>query len=412
MRLIRHAIIFLIITCVFPTGRLVAQTPGPANVVELAPGGCTVPFELNSNKIYVKVKVNDTGPWPFVLDMGSSHSLLDLDLTRELKLEVTGIRKAVHGAGEVPSEVGEVEVKTLSLPGLSYRVGEMVAMPLTRVVGPAEGRALRGTLGFDLFQQVVVEVDYRRQQVTFHDAARFDYRGNGAIVPITLDGGHAFVSAEVETMDNKRVSGRFLVDTGARMALVINTPVVNEHDLLKTEPPPLRATVGRGVGGPLNHHVSRVRTLRFGDVTIQQPVATMSQERTGVFSSGDFAGLIGAEVLRRHHLFIDYTRKRLIFEKQDGQPEPYEFDMSGLFIATEGSEYKAVVVESVTLGSPAAGAGVKSGDRLEIINGKPVADYSLDALRQQWKRPGAEVRLQLRRGTETIQTQFVLRRLV
>jgi hypothetical protein len=417
MRPICHTAIRLAIACVFLTGWLEAQTCGAqttvtAKTVQLERGECTVPFELSSNKIYLKVKVNDSGPWPFVLDMGSNHSLLDLDLARELKLSVTDIQEDVHGAGETPSEAGQVQVKTLALPGLSYRVGEMVALPLTRVVGPAEGRAMRGTLGFDLLQQVVAEVDYARQQVTFHDADRFDYHGNGAVVPITLEDGHAFVSAEVETSDNKRLSGQFLVDNGARMALVLNAPVVNEQGLLKTDPPPLRATVGRGVGGALVHHVTRVRTLRFGDVTIEQPIATLSQERSGVFSSGDFAGLIGAEVLRRHHLFIDYPRKRLIFEKPDAPPEPYEFDMSGLFIATEGADYKTVVVESVTAGSPAAEAGVKVADRLEAVDGKPVTDYSLDALRQQWKRPGAEVRLTLRRGTETIHTHFVLKRLV
>src|SRR4051794_16662779 len=334
MRTILHTIIALTFACVFLTGgptiqKCCAQTPAtqtgapttaPASTVELQRGGCTVPFELNSNKIYLNVKVNDSGPWPFVLDMGSNHSLLDLDLARELKLSVTGIEEGVHGAGEVPSQAGQVQVKTLALPGLSYRVGEMVAVPLARVVGPAEGRTLCGTLGFDLLEQVVVEVDYVRRQVTFHDADRFDYHGKGAVVPMTLEDGHAFVPAEVETFDGKRVTGQFLVDNGARMALVLNTPVVNDHDLLKTDPPPLRATVGRGVGGPLVHHVARVRTLRIGDarvgeVAIEQPIATMSQERSGAFSSGDYAGLIGAEVLRRHRLFIDYPHKRLIFEK-------------------------------------------------------------------------------------------------
>lgn len=422
MRSIRQATIPLAIAWILLMSRvLMAQTSAtaaaPARTVELERGGCTVPFELNSNKVYLNVKVNDTGPWPFVLDMGSNHSLLDLDLARQLKLSVTDIEKGVQGAGETPSESGQVAVKTLALPGLSYRVGEMVAIPLTRIVGPAEGRAMRGTLGFDLLEQVVVEIDYARRQVTFYDSDHFDYHGNGAIVPITLEDGHAFVSAEVETSEHKRVSGQFLVDNGARMALVLNTPVVNEHDLLKTDPPPLRATVGRGVGGALVHSVARLRTLRFGDarlgdVTIERPVATLSQERAGVFSSSDFAGLIGAEVLRRHHLFIDYPHKRLIFEKPDGPPEPYEFDMSGLFIAADGTDYKTVVIESVTASSPAADAGVKVGDHLESVDGKPVADYSLDALRQQWKRPGAEVRLTLRRGTETIHTKFVLKRLV
>src|SRR3954471_4942067 len=262
MRTILHTIIALTFACVFLTGgptiqKCCAQTPATqtgapttaaASTVELQRGGCTVPFELNSNKIHLNVKVNDSGPWPFVLDMGSNHSLLDLDLARELKLPVTGIEEGVHGAGEVPSQVGQVQVKTLALPRLAYRVGEMVAMPLTRVVGPAEGRAMRGTLGFDLLEQVVVEIDYVRRLVTFHDAG-FKYHGNGKIVPITIEDGHAFVSAEVETSDHKRVTGQFLVDNGARMALVLNTPVVNEHELLKTDPPPLRATVGRGVGG-------------------------------------------------------------------------------------------------------------------------------------------------------------------
>jgi hypothetical protein len=389
-----------------------SAAPAPARTVELPRGRFTVPFELNSNKIYLNVKVNDTGPWPCVLDMGSNHSLLDIDLARELKLPVTNIEEDTHGAGEVPSEAGQVQVKTLALPGLSYRVGEMVAMPLTRVVGPAEGRALRGTLGFDFLKQVVVEVDYVGRKVTFHDADRFVYPGHGAIVPITVEDGHAFVSAEVETSDQKRITGQFLVDNGARMAIVFNTPVVNEHDLLKTDPRPARATVGRGVGGPLVHHVTRLRALRFGDVTIDQPIATMSQEQAGVFASRDFTGLIGAEVLRRYRLFIDYPHKRLIVENVNAPPEPYEFDMSGLFLAAEGDDYKTVVVETVTENSPAAQVGVQPGDRLESVNEKPIVEYSLDALRQQLKRPGAEVRLVLRRGTETIHKQFVLKRLV
>ena len=48
MRLIRLAIIFQVTSCVFLTGRVMAQTPGPPKAIELAPGGCSAPFELNS----------------------------------------------------------------------------------------------------------------------------------------------------------------------------------------------------------------------------------------------------------------------------------------------------------------------------------------------------------------------------
>src|SRR3954451_6049045 len=171
MRTILHTIIALTFACVFLTGgptiqKCCAQTPAtqtgapttaPASTVELQRGGGTVPFELNSNKIYLNVKVNDGGPWPFVLDMGSNHSLLDLDLARELKLPVTGIEEGVHGAGEVPRQVGQVGVKALASAGLACGVGEGVAMEPPLAVGPGEARAMRGTLGFDLLEQVVVE---------------------------------------------------------------------------------------------------------------------------------------------------------------------------------------------------------------------------------------------------------------
>src|SRR4051812_35289988 len=87
----RPTLLPLTLACIFLTAGCAPQasktpTSAPTRTVELARRGCTVPFELNSNKIYLNVKVNDAGPWPFVLDMGSNHSLLDLDLARELKL--------------------------------------------------------------------------------------------------------------------------------------------------------------------------------------------------------------------------------------------------------------------------------------------------------------------------------------
>jgi hypothetical protein len=399
----------LVIICLLTDALLCAQER--SSPFQLQGESCTAPFELNSNKIYVQVKVNGRGPWPFVMDTGAYHSIIDLELARELELDITG-REGMRGAGEKQIEAGEVVVKELSLPGLTYRAGKIPTIPINRVVSPVEGRPLRGLLGAEVFNHFVVDIDYARRQVTFHDSRQFRYAGQGTSLPLTRMGEHAFVSAEVETLGGQRLKGKFLVDTGARVALTLNTPFVNEHGLIAAEPRPPRATVGGGIGGELIHYLGRVKELRVGSLTIPRPVTTYSQDRTSVFASAEYQGLIGADILRRYRVIVDYPHQRIVFEESVKTAEPYEFDMSGMFLIATTPGYQSFVVQSVVEGSPAAAAGVKKGDRIEAVDGNPAAELTLEELRQQLKRPGAEVRLQLRRGEDVIQASVTLRRQV
>src|SRR5206468_1222475 len=58
-----------------------------------------IPFELNSNHIYLQARVNGSAPLWFLFDSGAGSSLVDLKRAKELGLKLKGSFQA-RGAGE------------------------------------------------------------------------------------------------------------------------------------------------------------------------------------------------------------------------------------------------------------------------------------------------------------------------
>src|ERR1044071_10036776 len=58
----------------------------------------TIPFELVTRHIVVKVRINDSRPLSFVFDTGDKVGIVDTDVARELGLKLDG-QLRVGGAG-------------------------------------------------------------------------------------------------------------------------------------------------------------------------------------------------------------------------------------------------------------------------------------------------------------------------
>jgi membrane-associated protease RseP (regulator of RpoE activity) len=154
------------------------------------------------------------------------------------------------------------------------------------------------------------------------------------------------------------------------------------------------------------------RVLLGGRLLVNQPTAVFSRDWTGVFNSRAFAGIIGGELLRRCKVIFDYRRRRMILEPYVRQPAPYEYDMSGTFLVADGPDFERFKVQSVAENTPAEEAGINVGDVVTTINGRPTSEYTLDQVRELFKKDGSECRLELERGEERFEVKLVLRRLV
>jgi hypothetical protein len=66
----------------------------------------------------------------------------------------------------------------------------------------------------------------------------------------------------------------------------------------------------------------------------------VSQDKGGALASSKYDGLIGSEILRRFKVIFDYTRGRLMLERNDHFDEPIEYDMSGISLRAYGNDFR------------------------------------------------------------------------
>jgi hypothetical protein len=130
-----------------------------------------IPFEFNLNKPYPRARINDAGPYWFLLDNGASFNVVDAARAKELGIALSGGSEE-RGAGEgtITSTVGAGV--SLRLPGLELLKQDVTVIPLSSAISPSEGRMVDGLLGYDFFKQFVVEIDYARQRINIYDAIR------------------------------------------------------------------------------------------------------------------------------------------------------------------------------------------------------------------------------------------------
>lgn len=371
----------------------------------------TIPFELNNRHIMVKAKVNGQ-PITFVLDTGDQVAIVDLDLARRMNLSLSG-EVRVGGAGAAISTGAMVQNATFTIDGLEgFSQPVRMALPLGKVLSPRAGRAFEGIIGQEFIQQFVVEIDYQAQILRLHDKEKFVYNGAGESIPIKFMHGHPILEAEVTPVGSTApLKGKFVLDTGAGLALALYSPFVSEHGLLGPETKTIRSLGGAGAGGETTGRIGRVTELKIGNYTIKSPITMFSQDKAGAFASNQLAGNIGARVVNKFRLFLDYDRKRIIFEPNSTFAAPYDHAQSGMSVVAEGSDYRVFRIRAVLENSPASEAGLLKDDIITGVNNQAATELTLSKLNELFERP-VPYKLTIRRGEQTLQLTLTPRRLL
>lgn len=392
-------------TAAVPAASVHAQQAATA----IAPA--TVPFELNNRHIILKGKVNSQ-PIEFVLDTGDQYAIVDLDLAKRMNLNLDG-QVRVGGAGASVSMGAFVKDATFTLDGLSgFSQPVKMALPLGNVLSPRAGRAFQGIIGYEFIREFVVEIDYQARVLKLHDKDKFTYSGPGESIPITLVNGHPVLEAEVTPAGSTTpLKGKFVFDIGASLTLALYSPFVAENKLLGPHFKTIRSLGGAGAGGETTGQLGRVTDLKIGSFTIKSPITLFSEDKAGAFASNTLAGNIGARVANKFRLFLDYGRKRIIFEPNSTFAAPYDHAQVGLSLIAEGSDFRTFRVRAVLENSPAAEIGLQKDDLIVSINNQPAAEFTLSKLNEMFERP-VPYKLAIRRGEQTLQLTLTPRRLL
>ena len=371
----------------------------------------TIPFELNNRHIMLKAKVNGK-PLTFAFDTGDQVAIVDLDLARRMNLALSG-EVRVGGAGAGISTGAMVQGASFTIDGLEgFSQPVRMALPLGKVLSPRAGRDFEGIIGQEFIQQFVVEIDYQAQVLTLHDKEKFVYNGPGESVPIRLVHGHPILEAEVTPAGSSApLKGKFVLDTGAGLTLALYSPFVSQNNLLGPDAKTIRSLGGAGAGGETTGRIGRITELKIGNYTIKSPVTLFSQDKAGAFASDQLAGNIGARVANKFRLFLDYDRKRIIFEPNSTFAAPYDHAQSGMSLVAEGGDYRVFRIRAVLENSPASEAGLQKDDIITMVNNQSAAEFTLSRLNELFERP-VPYKLTIRRREQTLQLTVTPRRLV
>ena len=221
------------------------------------------------------------------------------------------------------------------------------------------------------------------------------------------------VRARIMQPGRDPIEGKFIADTGVRVALSFNSPFVEENKLLQSTQKTIQAPLGGGsMVRESKQPVGRVPNLQLGSFTFKNPVAIFFLDKKGVLASPEFDGVIGGEILRRFKVVFDYSRQQMILEPNRHFSAPDEYDMSGALMIAEGNDFKTLKVRHLIEDSPATAAGLREGDVITAVNGTLASKLSLEQLRRMFKKDGQSYLLSIKRGDERMQIRIRLRRLI
>jgi S1-C subfamily serine protease len=143
-----------------------------------------------------------------------------------------------------------------------------------------------------------------------------------------------------------------------------------------------------------------LRSLELGGLRVPNPIVAMPGDGRGFFGASWVDGSLGAPILRRSTLFIDYPHSQLIIEPAADWEEPFAFDVSGLALQAGGAALEQVEIEGVTPGSAASVAGLAAGELVLAVDSHPVSAASMETIAELFKRVGATHTLRVAQGGE------------
>jgi len=389
---------------VFATTALVSLV-GHEACAQPARPSIVVPFEMRADAVLVTVSVNDSSGL-LILDTGSGVSVLDSAFARRVALAMIGPRVTVSGTRNTSMQLGRAKTVRVGAADL----GDILIAPVSfSAVQARIGRDVRGSIGYELFTQYVVDIDFDRKVLTLHDPRTFSYHGRGAVLPIRVENRHPVADISIVTRTHGKLSAKMVLDLGSSSyALRFATGFVKAHGL-PGDTTTIAGPFGAGVDGVTEGRLMRLPKLEMGPLTFDRPSAALSEVETGAFGSGAQAdGTIGMPVFKRTRMIIDYHGSRMIFEPRERLDVPDSVSTNGLTFVSDG-EPSAVRVGYVIAGSPGDVAGVRVGDEVIEIDGRSTAAMMVHQATSLMRAAGTVHKLRLRRDARTLDVSITPR---
>jgi len=373
----------------------------------------TIPFEELNNLIVIPVILNNLLKLKFILDTGvetpilteeAFARILNIDLIREITISGPGLVDSIH------AKIGQ-KVK-FQLPGgiIGHNLNLLVLEEDYLKLSQKMGDEIYGILGYDLFRQFVIDINYDEKIIILHRPEKYKAKKKQRVVPLKIISNKPYFQSVVR---QKSISDtvKLMIDTGASHALILDV----EQCAIPFPTKSLPTKLGTGLGGDIPGTYARISEFKLVDLLFKEVIISIPDTTAynQLIKRGSRQGTMGGEMLSRMHPVFDYNSSQMYIAKSNRYGSDFEIDMSGLSIVTKGRFLDTLMVEHVRKYSPAYNAGVLEGDIILMTNGYNLANSSLSRINATLKRrPKYKINIRLLRGNKKIRKKFRLQRAI
>ncbi|MFD2099514.1 aspartyl protease family protein [Flagellimonas iocasae] len=408
-----------------------------------------IKFELINNIIVIPIDINGT-ELKFVFDSGVSKPIL-FNLSDQDSIPINNVSEVtIRGLG------GGEPMKALSSQGNTFKLGKArnysqdlyVVLDKGINFSTSLGIPVHGILGYEIFRDFVVEINYQSQHIKLHNPRLYERKQNkrSQTLPLSIEKRKAYVEGTVLMRDSENIHVKLLVDTGSSDALWLlhqpekglEIPEKNYEDFL-----------GRGLSGDIFGKRTKVSGVKIGDFELKDAKAAFPyRESFGYIQNfGDRNGSVGGEILKRFNFIFDYQSGLITLRKNGNFKSPFQYNLAGIDLQHNGLRYIAesiaglngvvrdddnssfgnvqillenktrlslvpeIIVSGIRAGSPAAEAGLREGDVILAVNGKSVHRYKLqEILSMLNEKEGKRIKVLIERYNKDLLFTFVLKK--
>ncbi len=375
----------------------------------------TIKFKSSSNLIIIPVNINDSDTLNFILDTGVRYPIITelpfvnkLNLNYMMPVKVQGLD---DGEGLTAYRSGN---NILHIDGLTAQNQEVqMIIDEDFQISHMLGIPVHGLIGFNLFKDYVVEINYHDEELTLYKPEYYKYRDHkrDIIMPLHFDGFKPFVRTTIVTDSMRTVPVKLLVDTGASDALWLSE---KSDERIHIPEKHVETFLGRGLSGDLYGTKGRIDAIWVGPLLLTQPIVAFpdSEIMDRLITTNDRNGTIGAEILRRFYVTVDYRNSRLTLRPNNRIKDDFNYNMSGMEVINPIPGLPVYTIADITKDSPAFFAGLQPDDQILSINSnshKSIELNDINLLLQS--RENKKIRLTVLRDGEEIKTSFELKKM-
>lgn len=404
-------------------------------------------FKLINNLIVIPVEINGV-ELSFLLDTGVSKPIIFNFLNVSDTLKIKNTKKIyLRGLGEGES------VEALKSKNNVFKIGDAIKLnqDLYAVYdanlnfAPRLGVPVHGILGFDLFKDFVVEINYSNKYIRITEPKHYRYKTCKKCEKFNLEfyNNKPYINANVKINGNQ-IPVKLLIDSGGSDALWLFEDealgIVSNNKYFED-------FLGHGLSGSVYGKRTKIDEFYLKSFVLKRANVAYP-DSTSISFAKKFTGRNGSlagNILKRFNLVMDYQKATVTFKKNGYFNEKFSYNKSGIELAHNGvrfvkerenvvsknnslssetnqngtrivfdSRYKfslkpAYAIVELRTDSPAHKAGLKHGDVVLSINGKPAHQYTLQEIMHKfYGDDGKRIRLKIDRNGVDLNFSFLL----